>query len=158
MDNREMLLESLNYNLWANLESLSSVHSATNVPDRALAVIAHIPGAEQVWLERVRKTGSPTIVWPHWDLEETERQIRAAARDWRELLLGVELDSRVTYSNSKGESFANTVEEIARHVFFHGAYHRGQIATLLRSAGSSPVLTDYIHYIRTINSEMKKAS
>ncbi len=33
------------------------------------------------------------------------------------------------------------------HTVIHSAYHRGQIETLLRQAGSAPY-TDYIHYVR----------
>jgi uncharacterized damage-inducible protein DinB len=150
MGNRESLLHSLDYDFWANLESLRSVEAAANAPERSLAVIAHIPAAARVWLERVRKTGKPVAVWPGWTLEETEREIRATAREWRELLTSAELASKIPYANSKGERFENTVDEAATHVLFHGAYHRGQIATLLRGSGAVPALTDYIHYVRTV--------
>ena len=150
MDNREWLLASLNYDLWANLESFRSVEAAINAPERALAVIAHIPAAERIWLERARKTGKTGTAWPGWTLEETEREIRAAARGWRELLMSADLASKIPYANSKGERFENTVEEAVTHMFFHAAHHRGQIATLLRASGSIPAQTDYIHYVRAV--------
>ena len=149
--NRESLLNSLSYNLWANLESLRSVQAAANVPERALAVIAHIPGAERVWLERVYKTGKPAIPWPGCTPDEAEREIRASARDWRELLMSADLANKVAYANSKGDRFENTLEEIVTHMLFHGAYHRGQVAGLLRASGSAPALTDYIHYVRAVH-------
>jgi uncharacterized damage-inducible protein DinB len=39
------------------------------------------------------------------------------------------------------------------HVVSHGAYHRGQIASDLRNSGGEPVLTDFIHWVRSLESE-----
>jgi len=36
----------------------------------------------------------------------------------------------------------------AGHVTIHSAYHRGQIASDVRSAGQEPAYTDYIHAVR----------
>jgi len=58
------------------------------------------------------------------------------------------LDRPVSYSNSKGEPWTSTVEEILTHLVIHSAYHRGQIASDLRSAGQEPAYTDYIHAVR----------
>jgi len=38
---------------------------------------------------------------------------------------------------------------ILSHVIIHGGYHRGQIAILLRQAGSDPAVTDFIAYVRS---------
>jgi uncharacterized damage-inducible protein DinB len=54
----------------------------------------------------------------------------------------------VGYTNSKGEPWTNTVEEILTHVVIHSTYHRGQIASDLRNAGLEPAYTDYIHALR----------
>jgi len=150
MMNRESLQQLLAYNQWANAESLRSVQSATKAPERAIAIIAHIVGTEWVWLERARQSGKPTIVWPKWTPAETATEIAESAKAWRNLLDTADLTQHVSYTNSKGEHFENTVAEIATHMLFHGTYHRGQIATLLRQSGAEPAYTDYIHYVRTI--------
>jgi uncharacterized damage-inducible protein DinB len=54
----------------------------------------------------------------------------------------------VTYKNSAGAQFTSLVEDILLHVCLHGAYHRGQITTALRTSGSIPNPTDYIAFIR----------
>ena len=54
----------------------------------------------------------------------------------------------VSYKNTKGESWTNSVEDILMHVVMHSAYHRGQIAADMRAAGHSPAYTDFIHGIR----------
>jgi uncharacterized damage-inducible protein DinB len=55
---------------------------------------------------------------------------------------------KVTYKNSKGESWTSTVQDILTHVVIHSAYHRGQIASLMRAAGGTPAYTDFIHAAR----------
>jgi len=72
------------------------------------------------------------------------------SRDWPGYLAEhhQSLTERVSYTNSKGEAWTNTVEEILTHVTIHSAYHRGQIASSLRSAGMEPAYTDYIHGVR----------
>lgn len=49
---------------------------------------------------------------------------------------------------AKGDSFSSTIEDILQHVITHSAYHRGQIAADLRTSGSTPAYTDFIHATR----------
>jgi uncharacterized damage-inducible protein DinB len=54
----------------------------------------------------------------------------------------------VHYTNSDGQHFETSVSDILTHVALHGAYHRGQVAHLLRGAGAEPQATDYIQFGR----------
>jgi uncharacterized damage-inducible protein DinB len=54
----------------------------------------------------------------------------------------------LTYKNIKGEQHENSVVDIFNHVLLHSTYHRGQLATLVRQLGFTPVVTDYITYCR----------
>jgi hypothetical protein len=58
------LLRELAYNAWANRECLRSVLAARALPDRAAAVLAHIVGAEWLWLRRLGHPGPEMAVWP----------------------------------------------------------------------------------------------
>jgi len=40
------------------------------------------------------------------------------------------------------------VQDILTHVLLHSAYHRGQIASQVRSSGEQPPYTDFIHAAR----------
>jgi len=51
-------------------------------------------------------------------------------------------------STQKGRSGAAAPTTILTHVVLHGAYHRGQIATIVRGSGETPAYTDYIHCVR----------
>ncbi|GGD50756.1 hypothetical protein GCM10010911_05370 [Paenibacillus nasutitermitis] len=61
------------------------------------------------------------------------------------------LEDVVAYKNQTGASYATSVRDILTHLALHGQYHRGQINTILRSAGGEPVNVDYITYIRELS-------
>jgi uncharacterized damage-inducible protein DinB len=54
----------------------------------------------------------------------------------------------MAYRNTKGEAFPYPLGEVLMHLVLHGAYHRGQVAFHLRSAGTQPPLTDYTKALR----------
>ncbi len=54
----------------------------------------------------------------------------------------------IVYRNTAGKEFTTALEDILLHVFLHGAYHRGQIAALVREGGDEPKPTDYIQWVR----------
>jgi len=90
-------------------------------------------------------------VWPEFTIEQCAAQINELALLWREhlgMLSPTRLAEQVTYKNSKGEPWTNSVEDILTHVLLHSAYHRGQIATQVRAGGDAPAYTDFIHAVR----------
>jgi uncharacterized damage-inducible protein DinB len=105
----------------------------------------------RLWLERIREQPQSLPVWPDFAFEQCEAQIAELARLWQEFLgqlSAAGLSERVTYKNSKGEAWSNTVEDILTHVLLHSAYHRGQIASQVRASGETPAYTDFIHAVR----------
>ena len=137
------------YDDWANREVIASFR-AGNATGRALQLMAHIVGAEYVWLARLQSGNSPFPVWPELTVEQCEEQVRHQAI-WRGFLgddSSQLLDRLVPYKNSKGEFYESRVRDILTHVFMHSAYHRGQIASEVRQAGRGPAYTDFIHGVR----------
>jgi uncharacterized damage-inducible protein DinB len=53
----------------------------------------------------------------------------------------------LTYVNFAGQTLSYPLAETLVHVANHGTYHRGQVATLLRQLGHSPIATDYVRYL-----------
>ena len=145
----EHLRRLLQYDVWANMETLSSLGASTP-PPRSLKWMAHIVGAECLWLARLRGEPTPLPVWPELEVESCGKLVEELSRRWPEYLedSGQSLGDGVSYTNSKGESWTSTVEDILTHVTIHSAYHRGQIASDLRAAGKVPAYTDYIHAVR----------
>jgi uncharacterized damage-inducible protein DinB len=50
----------------------------------------------------------------------------------------------ISYQNTKGEAYQNTIKDIMFHIINHSSYHRGQVMMLVRNAGLEPIPTDYI--------------
>ncbi len=139
------------YDAWANREVLAALSTNTSLAARPLQLLAHILSAERLWLERIKKQPQSQPVWPEFTLDQCEAQISELAQPWREYLgqLSVAaLSEKVAYKNSKGEQWTSTVEDVLTHVLLHSAYHRGQIASHVRTAGGEPAYTDFIHAAR----------
>ena len=138
----------LQYDSWANRETVESLRERAT--ERSLRWMGHIVGAEYVWLARLEGEASPLAVWPELGIDTCREKVAALARLWPEFLEAHRnsLGDTVSYTNTKGEAWTNTVEEILTHVTVHSAYHRGQIASDVRGAGMTPALTDYIHAVR----------
>lgn len=54
----------------------------------------------------------------------------------------------ITYHNSTGAKFVNTLDDLLVHLANHGTYHRGNITAMLHSLGHKSISTDYIYYLR----------
>jgi len=112
--------------------------------------MAHIVGAEYLWLARLEGISPPLAVWPDLGVDACREKVKALAGVWPQFLEAHRnaLGDTVSYTNTKGETWTNTLEEILTHVTVHSAYHRGQIASDVRAAGMTPAYTDYIHAVR----------
>jgi len=136
---------------WADARVLESLRAAHSVLKRDQDLYAHILGSEHVWLSRINGTAPKLAVWPSLTLDECERLAAENAAAYQKLASEVTSGTRqrpITYRNSAGDEFTSTLEDILTHVSLHGAYHRGQIAALIRAAGDTPSPTDYIAFAR----------
>ncbi len=140
------------YNTWANAEIARSVRLFDESDPGILKILAHIAAAEQLWFERMMGENSGLAVWPELDLsafEDKNAGLSERYLNFIETLTEDRLTRPVAYTNSKGEPWASRIEEILIHVLFHGAYHRGQVSMQIRQGGGQPVLTDFIHAVRS---------
>jgi uncharacterized damage-inducible protein DinB len=151
MELLEHLRRQFAYDEWANREVFTGLRASPYPPARPRQLLAHILSAERLWLERVKQQPQSLPVWPDFTFDQSEKQIVDLARLWREFLSQISpagLSETVVYKNSKGEPWTSTVEDILTHVLLHSAYHRGQIASLVRAGGEQPAYTDFIHAVR----------
>lgn len=146
---------------WADARAATALERAGDPPPRALEIYAHVLGAELVWLDRLEQREQSVAVWPQADLAEC-RALAARARERYAALLGAltpsHLARSVHYRNSAGREFDTRVDDILLHVALHGAYHRGQVALLLRDAGLEPGPTDYIGFVRGVPAATRDTS
>ncbi len=136
---------------WADQCTLDALRSTPTPPRRAVEIYAHVLAAEHVWLSRVRQVPPSVRVWPSMTLGDCVLLAQANAEQYEALVATLDapaLDREVAYTNSAGVSFRSTIGDILLHVALHGAYHRGQVALLLRDAGAVPQPSDYIAFVR----------
>jgi uncharacterized damage-inducible protein DinB len=145
----EMLLRFFEFDRWANRESLRSLEAMTNPPERAVALMAHIAATQRVWLDRARSLPQSVAVWPQWSLSETAKELPGVPGEWARLIATDDLSREFAYTNTKGQKFSSRLNDVVQHVIFHGVYHRGQIAQLVRQHGGQPADTDFIVAVRT---------
>jgi uncharacterized damage-inducible protein DinB len=153
VDLLEHLRRQFAYDEWANRELLAAIKAAgTGLPPAPwLKLLAHILSAERLWLERLRRQPQSLPVWPEFSSDQCESQIAELAKLWSEYFARLSLPTlaeQITYNNSKGEPWTSTVEDVLTHIVMHSAYHRGQIASLMRADGGTPAYTDFIHAVR----------
>jgi len=147
----EHLRRQFAYDDWANREVLAGLKAGATSIARPRQLLAHILAAEKLWLERILQQPQSLPVWPEFSLDQCKQHIDDLALSWEEFfraLTDAKLSEAMTYKNSKGEPWTSTVQDILTHVLLHSAYHRGQIATLVRAAGETPAYTDFIHAVR----------
>jgi uncharacterized damage-inducible protein DinB len=152
MDIAQHFARSFAWNAWAHRETLASLERAGKPPTKAVALLSHVIGAELLWSARLRRERAPIAVWPELSLAECARHLPDLAGIWRRHLIELvpaRLEETIPYVNSRGEHYRSSVYDVLVHVVYHGAYHRGQIASLLRAAGAEPAYTDYVHAVRT---------
>jgi uncharacterized damage-inducible protein DinB len=150
------------YNFWAHHRLLDSCAALTQEQfTRDLGssfrsvrdTLAHIRGAEWVWLERWHGR-SPTALPAAADFP-TLADLRAHWAELEDNLLrfvnGVsagELARVREVRTTSGGVYANALWQMMQHVVNHGTYHRGQAAAMLRQLGATPLFTDLIYFYR----------
>jgi uncharacterized damage-inducible protein DinB len=154
------LRELYDYDAWANRRVLEAVSRLS--PEQltremggsfpgVLATLAHVLGAEWLWLARWRGT-SPTALPADGvvgDLAALEARWMEVERDLAGFLAGLredDLDRVVAYHTLKGDPFEAPLHQMLRHVVNHSTYHRGQVVHMLRQLGAEGVSTDLIRF------------
>jgi len=150
------------YSAWANalvfdtaaaLSTEQLGHSVASSFPSIGATLAHVVGAEWVWLRRW--LGESPSGFPEWvkspvlaelrtRLSGVEREREAFVAD----LSDADLVRVVSYHTLGGQPFWDPLGGLMRHVVNHSTYHRGQVVTQLRQLGFKPPTTDLIVFMR----------
>jgi uncharacterized damage-inducible protein DinB len=150
------------YNDWANRRSLSAAEKLSgeqflkplgNSFSSVRDTLAHIYGAEVVWLERFhgRSPSSLPSVADFADFATLHDQWTNHAQHLIAFVRGLtqsDLDREMEYKTLKFGIYRNPLWQSMQHLVNHGTYHRGQVTTLLRQLGAQPILTDLMHFYR----------
>jgi uncharacterized damage-inducible protein DinB len=145
------LTKLISHLAWADDRVLAALRSATTPDPACLELFAHVLAAEHVWLARLKGAAPHHPVWPTLSLEQCAGLVQANQRElsaYVAALAPADMARNVTYTNSAGQTYTSSVEDILLHVCLHGCYHRGQIAWAQRHGGGVPMPTDYIAFVR----------
>ena len=117
--------------------------------------LVHIFGAQRVWLTRWK--GEVPTALPGADelptlvkLTERWNALRDEMGTFLQNLSDEKLAQRLAYKDLKGNSYSQPLVHQMQHLINHSTYHRGQITTMLRQVGATPVGTDLIGYYRML--------
>lgn len=152
MSNANLFLELFDYNEHANGQFIKLLASLDTPPEKAVSFIDHIFNAHQIWLNRIEREGPSFEVWQshapsNW--YALNQQLHQRTRRYLDSdPANRSLDTIISYQNSKGRSFTNSLKDIYFHVINHSTHHRSQIALLLRQNKIIPPASDYIFYKR----------
>ena len=152
----------MEFNFWANAKTLQSVES---IPDEKLyedrkdsfggihGTLVHMCGAEDIWLQRLTNI-TPTVYmtkgsYPTMDTVRTKwEEVNEGYKKYLAVLTEDELARGFEITTQKGDRFSQLVWQALQHLVNHSSYHRGQITTMLRQIGGTPISTDLIAYYR----------
>jgi uncharacterized damage-inducible protein DinB len=147
-----MLIQLLDHYAWADARTLSALTTARDTVERgrASALYGHTSAAADTWLARIEGRAPARALWAPIDLAAAADLSRRSVALLGALARGseAELKREVAYQNSTGTTFRNTVSDCLLQVALHGVHHRAQINLLLRAAGETPPLIDYIAFLR----------
>lgn len=140
------------YDAWANRRTLQALRQVSHLDDRSREVMAHVLGAQKVWLTRLRgEDTSALAVWPQLTLDQCEPLLEENASAYQQFLSTLSpehLGHVLAYRTSTGVDFRTSVADILTQVLLHGSYHRGQLATSVKRHGGTPPVTDFVVFAR----------
>ena len=150
------------FNSWANHRSMSAAEKLTNEQfvkplgssfSSVRDTLAHIYGAETIWLERFQGRSPSSLPDVKQfanlaSLRETWMQQESRLLTFIGGLTQADLDREMEYKTLKFGVYRNPLWQSMQHVVNHGTYHRGQVTTMLRQLDAEPILTDLMHFYR----------
>jgi len=136
--------EIINYTELADGRIIEMFKLATiELPD-AERLFSHVLNAQHIWAQRI---SGKNPLYGVWDIHPKKNFESLSADNFKLLRAALNnhpLDKRILYTNTRGDQYENRIDEILFHLFNHSTYHRGQVVTLLKKAGFTPPVTDYI--------------
>jgi uncharacterized damage-inducible protein DinB len=144
------------YNRWANgrtldvaekLDAAAFLKELGNSFPSVRDTLAHILGAEWIWLRRWNgESPSKLTVAAEFPTLASLRERFAAVDTEREVFLHSLSDAGLQYpfdyKDLAGNPMRLPLVQSMQHVVNHGTYHRGQVTTMVRQLGGTPVSTD----------------
>lgn len=146
---KAFFLDKFEYTHHYNQMVIDVLHKNPETYIEKISLLAsHTLNAHHIWNHRIFGIMPVLSVWQLLEIINLNRINNENFEQTKELLQNKDLKESINYTNSKGENFTNTAEEILFHIINHSTYHRGQLISQLRAKDMEPIITDYIFYKR----------
>jgi uncharacterized damage-inducible protein DinB len=131
-----------------NEKLIRKFNELPQIPPKSASLFNHILAAHHIWNHRIINDKATLSVWP--DILNSEYlKINSGNYDLSlRILKEKDLEAIAHYTNTKGDSYSNSVKDILFHVVNHSNYHRAQIASNMKESGIDPIVSDYIFFKR----------
>ena len=123
------------------------IENENSLSEKTIPLFSHTINAQQIWNARITNKKKLGVHQIH-SLPECMKIDTANFKETLKILDEYKLDKVISYSNSRGKEFNNSIQQILFHVANHFSHHKGQIISDLRQNGITPLITDYIFYKR----------
>jgi len=154
------------YTEWANDLVLTAADKLSNeqlVKDvqishkSILGTLAHMAGAEWIWLERwLGRSVTNLDAWAPWT-HENNHTVQEVRTKWQPIienrrayisrLKDEDLPRELGFKRLNGEAFSMPLVVQMQHVVNHATLHRGQVVGMIRQLGITPPATDLLFYV-----------
>ena len=142
--------ELLTFNEWAREKLMVSADALSDTQlDRRFemgegslrATLAHLWFAEQIWLDRWLGDNRPPLARADGviSIAELHDRFRKTAAERKAFLTpksARDLDSPITFTNMRNETYTYSLRDLLLHVCNHGSHHRAQALNMMRHVGA----------------------
>lgn len=136
--------EIFEYNHYFNQKLIAELTQYKDqLPERTYPLFCHNLNAHQIWNARLLFT-TPFGVNQVYSCEKAKQIDTINLENSLKIINDLDMDTKITYTNPKNETFVNTVQDILFHTINHHTHHKGQIISDFRQAGIEPIMVDYI--------------
>jgi uncharacterized damage-inducible protein DinB len=143
-----MLQNLINYTFLADRKIIDAFMEAGKSIPEAEKLFSHVLNAQHIWAKRIIREKAEYDIFQIHSIGVFENIHLRNSEYLLQILRIQDPEELIIYTNSKGESFVNTVYDILFHVVNHSTYHRAQVASHFRQNGVTPPSTDYIMFKR----------
>jgi uncharacterized damage-inducible protein DinB len=160
MGQKELLISLFGYGQWVTRRLLAA---ATGLSQEQFVrellpgfgsvhhTLAHLLGAEAIWLARCQGQSPKTILSPadlptvevirmRWEELDAERSAYLARLD------DAGLEETLRWTNMRGQAFSLVRWQVLLHCANHSTHHRSEVAAMLTELGHEPESTDLLEY------------
>lgn len=126
----------------SNQSLITQLKEEEHLSEQTIPILSHSINAQQIWNARI--TGKALEVEDLHSLEQCARMDNENYLEALKIIEEREFEENITYRNSKGTEFSNSIQDILFHVANNFTHHKAEITSGIRFGDAEAIETDYI--------------